>query len=90
MKTFDLRELLPESLDGFCHYYGSLTTPPCYESVNWFIFYETIEISRRQLNAFRHSVYPNIGSEPIRYFSEHFRPPQPLNGRKIYCRNKDW
>ncbi|KAL3890637.1 hypothetical protein ACJMK2_002918 [Sinanodonta woodiana] len=90
MDTFDLRELLPETLDGYCHYSGSLTTPPCYESVKWFIFYETIEISRRQLNAFRQSALPDDANEPIKLFKEHFRPPQPLNGRKIYCHKKDW
>ncbi|KAL3890640.1 hypothetical protein ACJMK2_002921 [Sinanodonta woodiana] len=88
IESFALREFLPKKLDTYCRYSGSLTTPPCYESVQWFIFYETIEISEEQLRAFRMDVHQNHPNETIRDISDDFRPPQPLYQRKIYCSRK--
>lgn len=49
IQTFSLTSLFPPSRDVFYRYYGSLTTPPCYESVIWTIFQEHIKISERQV-----------------------------------------
>ena len=41
---------MPAKLSKFYRYEGSLTTPPCYESVIWTLFNETIEIAEEQVN----------------------------------------
>lgn len=46
---FALNELLPPNTDQYYRYEGSLTTPPCYESVKWTLFKETIEIAEEQV-----------------------------------------
>ncbi|XP_061396952.1 putative carbonic anhydrase 3, partial [Musca vetustissima] len=38
---------------GFYSYGGSLTQPPCYQGVEWFVFPEPLAIGERQLNEFR-------------------------------------
>ncbi|KAK3609017.1 hypothetical protein CHS0354_039318 [Potamilus streckersoni] len=80
-----LRNLLPKKLNGYFRYYGSLTTPPCHESVIWSIFYEPVNISAKQLQAFRNKVHQNVANETNRDISDDYRPLQPLNQRKIYC-----
>ena len=62
-------------LDNFSHYYynGSLTTPPCTEAVNWFIFKDAISASPEQVKALADLMPRN-----------NFRPTQPLNGRTVY------
>lgn len=62
--------LLPSK---FTHYYylGSLTQPPCTEGVKWFVLNTPVELSERQIVAFR-----------ARY-DHNARPVQPLNRRKV-------
>lgn len=45
----DLSSLFP-STQYYYRYYGSLTTPPCYESVIWTIFKEPIYMSASQVS----------------------------------------
>jgi len=59
-------------------YEGSLTTPPCAESVEWINFLTPLKISRAQLQAFR-----NIEDSKMVDIVDNFRPPQPLNGRTV-------
>ena len=52
-------------------YEGSLTTPPCSESVQWIVLTTPIEMSAAQIAAFKAIIHDNN------------RPIQPLNGRKL-------
>ena len=41
-----LADLLPTS-KSFYRYFGSLTTPPCYESVKWTVLQSTFKIPKK-------------------------------------------
>jgi len=70
--TFNAEALLPRS-DRRDYYFfsGSLTTPPCTEGVNWYVFNTPIEASPEQFAAFTRTIHENA------------RPPQPLNNRMV-------
>ncbi|KAM8960976.1 carbonic anhydrase 9 [Pelodytes ibericus] len=77
--SFDVRGLLPQKLDRYYRYNGSLTTPPCFQSVNWTIFNQTIGLSKRQLAMLEDT----LQSDPQHILQMNFRPPQSLNGRLV-------
>lgn len=49
--SFSIRELLPEQLERYYRYNGSLTTPPCSQSVLWSLLPQPVRISRAQVGA---------------------------------------
>lgn len=63
-------ELLPQGIH-FYAYEGSLTTPPCSETVQWIVMKDPIEVSRAQIDRFRSLI------------GENARPVQPLNDREV-------
>ena len=69
-EPIDLMGLLPANKNLF-QYRGSLTTPPCSESVKWAILESPIEMSKEQIDKFR-EIFPN-----------NHRPVQPLNEREV-------
>ncbi|XP_018020197.1 carbonic anhydrase-like, partial [Hyalella azteca] len=78
---------LPHNRSYFT-YDGSLTTPPCYESVNWIVFEEPVEISPAQLAAFRSlKSYPKSSECPCDELKgcmvDNYRPCCPLNDRTV-------
>ena len=71
----------PPSKRTYFNYEGSLTTPPCSENVNWYIFENPIQCSSRQILNFQR--YLKNGES----LSINSRPLQPLNNRKIMYGN---
>lgn len=70
-QAVNIVELFPENSCVY-RYSGSLTTPPCTETVKWNIFRQPVEISREQIEQFR-QIYENCS-----------RPIQNLNDRVCY------
>jgi carbonic anhydrase len=66
-----VQDLLPRNFDDYFTYSGSLTTPPCTESVRWIVLKRPVEVSKAQIAAFR-AVFPNNA-----------RPTQPLGARFV-------
>ncbi|CAI9618266.1 unnamed protein product [Staurois parvus] len=76
---FDIRGLLPHQLDRYYRYNGSLTTPPCYQTVNWTIFNQTVLLSENQLAILEDTIH----HDHDHVLQMNFREPQSLNGRLV-------
>uniref|UniRef100_A0A8C8RAG7 Carbonic anhydrase n=1 Tax=Pelusios castaneus TaxID=367368 RepID=A0A8C8RAG7_9SAUR len=61
---FDIQELLPDRLDEYYRYEGSLTTPPCYPSVLWTVFRHPVKVSQEQLLALETALYCTQANDP--------------------------
>uniref|UniRef100_A0A915JEP1 Carbonic anhydrase n=1 Tax=Romanomermis culicivorax TaxID=13658 RepID=A0A915JEP1_ROMCU len=90
-KGLDVKGLIADDLN-FWTYDGSLTTPPCCECVIWTVFRTPIQISKAQIQVFRHlcQVCKNesqnlccLGSENGNKIVNNYRPTQPIHGRRI-------
>ena len=76
---YDMAGLLPDNLE-IIGYEGSLTTPPCYETVRWNILKNTNTVSEEQMERFRLLLESTNTSD---YIAPNFRSVQGLNGRVI-------
>eukprot|EP00485_Elphidium_margaritaceum_P019468 CAMPEP_0202726832 /NCGR_PEP_ID=MMETSP1385-20130828/184814_1 /ASSEMBLY_ACC=CAM_ASM_000861 /TAXON_ID=933848 /ORGANISM="Elphidium margaritaceum" /LENGTH=422 /DNA_ID=CAMNT_0049393061 /DNA_START=116 /DNA_END=1384 /DNA_ORIENTATION=- len=81
----DLQSLLPESREMVA-YQGSLTTPPCYQTVRWHVMKDRMTVSVEQMEKFRTLLMTENRNDTI---SPNYRPVQPLHGRKVYYCNED-
>ena len=69
--TLNAAEFVPGD-NGYYHYRGSLTTPPCTEDVDWYVLRETRTISQEQVNRIA-ALHNGFNHRPI----------QAWNGRDI-------
>ncbi|XP_072428377.1 carbonic anhydrase 9 isoform X2 [Chiloscyllium punctatum] len=77
---FDINTLLPSQLHHFFRYTGSLTTPPCFQTVTWTVFNEVVLISQVQLDKLKTSLKANHHT-----LDSNFRQVQPLNRRSVFA-----
>ncbi|KAK2163399.1 hypothetical protein LSH36_80g04009 [Paralvinella palmiformis] len=82
--SFPIANLLPKHTDKYFRYEGSLTTPPCAESVIWTIFLHTQTISSSQLSEFRELVEGEDPDGITVFIEDNWRPVQPTHSRVIY------
>ena len=64
-------QLLPDNINHYYRYQGSLTTPPCSETVTWLILKQPVAVSKSQIARFTAVIGTNA------------RPVQALNHRSI-------
>lgn len=74
-RTFSIKEMMGVSNWNFIFYRGSLTTPPCSESVIWIVALNPIPIHNDEMLEFR-KLKSSEGS-----MIQNFRPIQKLNQR---------
>lgn len=89
-----INDLLPNILTSFYTYSGSLTTPPCYQVVNWIVMSERLYLNAKQIEMFRNLYPPSHGeiegqehelssSSETTPIMPNIRNIQPLNSRAI-------
>ncbi|KAH3812017.1 carbonic anhydrase 2-like [Dreissena polymorpha] len=76
---FNPSVLLPDNIQEYWTYHGSLTTPPCFESVQWIVIRQPVEFSSSQLQSLR----TLLGGDGDACIVDNFRPPLPLGDRKL-------
>uniref|UniRef100_A0A8C5UFE1 Carbonic anhydrase n=1 Tax=Malurus cyaneus samueli TaxID=2593467 RepID=A0A8C5UFE1_9PASS len=82
---FDIQELLPDRLDEYYRYEGSLTTPPCYPSVLWTVFRHPVKISQEQLLALETAMYCTESDDPEPLeMVDNFRNVQEFHERLVF------
>ncbi|CAF2407491.1 unnamed protein product [Rotaria sp. Silwood2] len=79
-EEFSLKALIGEErMSRYYRYDGSLTTPPCYESVIWSVLLDPLKLSFQQLHAFRY-----LHDEKAHLMKNVYRPIQSLGTRKLF------
>ncbi|NXX15103.1 CAH14 anhydrase, partial [Podargus strigoides] len=82
--SFSVQDLLPPRLDLYYRYNGSLTTPPCFQSVLWTLFQQPVRISLAQLEQLQGTLYATAEAAPEpQRLVDNFRVPQELNQRLV-------
>ncbi|XP_075711263.1 carbonic anhydrase 12 [Rhinoderma darwinii] len=84
MRVFNVQDLVPERLDEYYRYEGSLTTPPCNPSVLWSVFRNPVFISEEQLHLLETALYctERNSSAPIE-LTDNYRRPQQEGDRRV-------
>ncbi|KAI1890822.1 hypothetical protein AGOR_G00157570, partial [Albula goreensis] len=77
--SVNVRSMLPENLSHFFRYEGSLTTPPCYESILWTVFDTPITLSHNQIRKLESTLMDHDNKT----LWNDYRMAQPLNDRVV-------
>lgn len=75
--TLDPLELLPRGQEYFHYSPGSLTTPPCYQQLLWFVLKQPVTVSQEQVDTFKQIL------RDVQGFPTNARPRQALQDRPI-------
>ncbi|KAK2105871.1 Carbonic anhydrase 6 [Saguinus oedipus] len=75
----DIQDMLPENLQHYYSYQGSLTTPPCTENVHWFVLADSVKLSRTQVWKLENSLLDHSNKT----IQNDYRRTQPLNRRVV-------
>uniref|UniRef100_A0A8C4R3B4 protein-tyrosine-phosphatase n=1 Tax=Eptatretus burgeri TaxID=7764 RepID=A0A8C4R3B4_EPTBU len=81
-----LRHLLPSSLIDYYRYDGSMTTPPCIETVQWTVFRDRVSLSQSQLSKFC-GIFTTerVGfSKVVDYLRDNYRPTHPSYSDSVF------
>ncbi|XP_028928605.1 carbonic anhydrase-related protein 11 isoform X1 [Ornithorhynchus anatinus] len=81
LQDLNLELLFPDSF-GFITYQGSLTAPPCYETVTWILIDQPLNITSLQMHSLR-LLSQNPPSQIFQSLSGNTRPLQPLAHRAL-------
>ncbi|XP_036388134.1 carbonic anhydrase 6 isoform X1 [Megalops cyprinoides] len=79
ISSVNVRSMLPENLNHFFRYQGSLTTPPCFESILWTVFDTPITLSHNQIRKLESTL---MDHENKTLWND-YRMAQPLNDRVV-------
>ncbi|XP_041130603.1 carbonic anhydrase 6 isoform X3 [Polyodon spathula] len=95
ISSLNVRAMLPENLSNFFRYQGSLTTPPCFESIIWTVYDAPITLSLNQIRIMENTLMDHRNKT----LRNDYRHVQPLNDRVIeasflprlgaFCRHED-
>uniref|UniRef100_A0A3P8UN68 carbonic anhydrase n=1 Tax=Cynoglossus semilaevis TaxID=244447 RepID=A0A3P8UN68_CYNSE len=82
--AFDVQSLLPKDLRRYYRYNGSLTTPPCHQSVTWTLFRERVQISKAQLIKMETMLHSSRAEDDDgKMLQDNYRAIQPLHHRVV-------
>ncbi|VCW79122.1 unnamed protein product [Gulo gulo] len=79
LSGLDVLDMLPEDIQHYYSYRGSLTTPPCTENVHWFVLVHHVPLSRAQIWKLENSVVDHHN----KILHNAYRRTQPLNDRVV-------
>ncbi|XP_067096022.1 carbonic anhydrase 6-like [Osmerus mordax] len=79
ISSINVRSMLPENLNHYFRYQGSLTTPPCDESILWTVFDTPITLSHNQIRKLESTL---MDHENKTIWND-YRMAQPLNDRVV-------
>ena len=79
IKDYPISRLFPKSF-SYWNYNGSLTTPPCSETVHWYVFHEHVPVPVQVLEAWRKMEQRCDGTPLL----SNYRSVQQLNDRNVF------